>query len=187
METPWRTRRGVWVLILGGTFDRHPDLKLVMTEQWVDWAAPVIADMDGLYQGPAGAMLRATLPESPSTYFRRNVFLGASFMSNWEAKFAIENGLQNNAMWGDDYPHAEGTWPHTRESMRYTFADIDPDNTAKMLGSTAVDVYGLDRQALQDIADRIGPSVAEIATPYTPPEDEAVGLYAFRNGPGIFV
>ncbi len=187
METTWRTRRGVWVLILGGTFDRFPNLKLVMTEQWVDWAVPVMEDMDGLYQGPAGAMLRATLPETPSAYFHRNVFLGASFMSNWEAKFAIEHGLADNTMWGDDYPHAEGTWPHTRESMRYAFGDIDPANTAKLLGGTAVDVYGLDRDALQAVADKIGPSVAEIATPYTPPTDEATGLYAFRNGPGIFV
>ena len=29
-------------------------------------------------------------------------------------------------MWGDDYPHPEGTWPHTRESMAHTFCDIDP-------------------------------------------------------------
>ena len=36
METTWRTRRGVWVMILGGVFERHPGLKLVMTEQWMD-------------------------------------------------------------------------------------------------------------------------------------------------------
>jgi hypothetical protein len=29
--------------------------------------------------------------------------------------------------------------------------------------------------------------VGEIASPYTPPTDEALGLYAFRTGPGIFV
>ena len=37
------------------------------------------------------------------------------------------------------------------------------------------------------IADEIGPTVSDVATPYTPPEDEVVGLYAFRTGPGIFV
>jgi predicted TIM-barrel fold metal-dependent hydrolase len=186
METPWRTRRGVWVLILGGTFDRHPGLKLVMTEQWVDWAVPVMEDMDGLYQGPAGAMLRATLPETPSAYFRRNVFLGASFMSNWEAKFAVDHDLCDNVMWGDDYPHAEGTWPHTRQAMRHTFSDLASTDTTKLIGDTALDVYGLDRGALRVVADRIGPSVAEIGTPFSPPDDEAVGLYAFRHGPGIF-
>ena len=48
-------------------------------------------------------------------------------------------------------------------------------------------VYGLDRERLAAIAARIGPTVEEVATPYTPPDDEVVGLYAFRTGPGIFV
>ena len=186
METAWRTRRGVWVMVLGGVFDRHPSLRLVMTEQWMDWAPQVMADMDGLYTGPGGAHLRTTLPERPSDYFRRNCFIGASFLSNWEAKFGVEHDLVANTMWGDDYPHAEGTWPHTREAMQFTFHDIDPVHTRRYLAGTAIDVYGLDRPKLEAIAARIGPTVAELATPFTPPEDEAVGLYAFRTGPGSF-
>src|SRR5439155_16032883 len=166
---------------------RHPGLKLVLTEQWVDWAAGVMSDMDGLYHGPAASAVRAALPEPPSTYFRRNCFVGASFLSNWEAKFCIDHDIASNAMWGDDYPHAEGTWPHTREAMRFTFHDIEPKHTARYLADTAIDVYGLDRDKLAAIAGRIGPTVSEVATPFTPPEDEAVGLYAFRTGPGIFV
>ena len=187
METTWRTRRGVWVMILGGVFARHPGLKLVMTEQWMDWAVPVIADMDGLYSGPGGASLRSTLPETPSAYFRRNCFIGASFLSNWEAKLGIEHDLVANTMWGDDYPHAEGTWPHTRQAMQYTFHDIDETHTRQYLGETAIDVYGLDRAALAQVAAEIGPTVAELATPVDVPDDDAVGLYAFRTGPGIFV
>ena len=187
METTWRTRRGVWVMILGGVFARHPGLKLVMTEQWMDWAVPVIADMDGLYCGPGGASLRSTLPETPSAYFRRNCFIGASFLSNWEAKLGIEHDVVANTMWGDDYPHAEGTWPHTRQAMQYTFHDIDETHTRQYLGETAIDVYGLDRAALAQVAAEIGPTVAEIATPVDVPDDDAVGLYAFRTGPGIFV
>jgi len=187
METPWRTRRGVWVMILGGVFDRHPGLKLVLTEQWADWAAQVIADMDGLYHGPIASAVRAALPRPPSEYFRQHCFIGASFLSNWEAKFCIEHDLAANTMWGDDYPHAEGTWPHTRQAMQFTFHDIDEKHTREYLGETAIDVYGLDRAALEKVAAEIGPTVSELATPCTPPADEAVGLYAFRTGPGIFV
>jgi predicted TIM-barrel fold metal-dependent hydrolase len=187
METLWRTRRGVWVMVLGGVFDRHPGLELVLTEQWVDWAAGVMADMDGLYHGPAASAVRAALPEPPSTYFRRNCFVGASFLSNWEAKFCIEHDYASNVMWGDDYPHAEGTWPHTREAMSCTFHDIDPEHTQQYLADTAIHVYGLDRDRLAAIAAQIGPTVEEVATRCGPPEDEAVGLYAFRTGPGIFV
>jgi hypothetical protein len=40
---------------------------------------------------------------------------------------------------------------------------------------------------LEKVAAEIGPTVSELATPGTVPADEAVGLYAFRTGPGIFV
>ncbi|MGO8862200.1 MAG: amidohydrolase, partial [Acidimicrobiales bacterium] len=133
------------------------------------------------------AALRAALPKLPSEYFRQNCFIGASFLSNWEAKFGIEHDLVSNTMWGDDYPHVEGTWPHTRQAMQFTFCDIDPKYTRQYLGDTAMEVYGLDRTKLAKVADRIGPTVSAIGTPCTPPTDEAVGLYAFRTGPGIFV
>ncbi len=83
--------------------------------------------MDGLFDGPNGISLRASLGKPPSDYFREHCYFGASFLSNWEAKFAIEHDLVGNTMWGDDYPHPEGTWPHTRESMAHTFCDIDPE------------------------------------------------------------
>jgi predicted TIM-barrel fold metal-dependent hydrolase len=186
METTWRTRRGVWVMILSGVFERHPGLKLVMTEQWMHWAGDVIADMDGLYTGPGGSALRAHLPKPPSEYFRQHCFIGASFLSNWEAKFSIERDLVSNTMWGDDYPHAEGTWPHTRDAMRFTFCDIEPRYTRQFLADTAIEVYGLERAKLEKVAADIGPTVAELSTPCSVPEEEAVGLYAFRSGPGIF-
>jgi predicted TIM-barrel fold metal-dependent hydrolase len=186
METTWRTRRAVWVMILSGVLERHPGLKLVMTEQWMHWAGDVVADMDGLYTGPGGSALRAHLPRPPSEYFRGHCFIGASFLSNWEAKFGIEHDLVANTMWGDDYPHAEGTWPHTRDAMRFTFCDIEPRYTRRYLSDTAIEVYGLDRPKLEQVAAEIGPTVAELSTPCSVPEDEPVGLYAFRTGPGIF-
>ena len=187
METLFKTRRGLWVMIFGGVFERHPDLKLVLTEQWMDWSVTVPADMDGLYFGPTSAALRASLPRPPSDYFRSNCYVGASFMSNAEAKLAIEHGLTDNIMWGDDYPHAEGTWPDTREAVRFTFADIDAKYTQKFVGDTAIDVYGLDRVELEKVAAAIGPTIDEVATPYNVPENAVHGLFAFRTGPGNFV
>ena len=84
-------------------------------------------------------------------------------------------------MWGDDYPHPEGTWPHTRESMAHTFYDIDPKDAARFLGDVAIDVYDLGRAKLRDVANRIGPSVADLSERRDPPDGETPGLYAFRS------
>ena len=53
----------------------------------------------------------------PSGTFRKNVMIGASCMSRREAEMRHEIGV-GNMMWGSDYPHHEGTHPHTREALR---------------------------------------------------------------------
>ena len=65
--------------------------------------------------------------------------------------------------------------------MAHTFCDIEPKYVTQMLGDVAIDVYRLDRDKLQDVANRIGPTVSELAERSGPPEGETPGLYAFRT------
>ena len=65
-------------------------------------------------------------------------------------------------MWGSDFPHDEGTYPHTRESLAHTFVGIDPTEVARMIGENAAHVYGFDMDLLRRVADRIGPEAATI-------------------------
>ena len=92
----------------------------------------------------------------PSDYFHRNVRIGSSCMPRREAEMAHEIGV-GNIMWGTDYPHPEGTWPHTRKLMVETFHGMPEDDIAAMVGGNAADFYGLDVAALNPIAERIGP------------------------------
>ena len=62
----------------------------------------------------------------------------------------------DNMLWGNDFPHPEGTWPHTRRWLRTTFHDIPVDETRRMIGLAAAEVYGFDVAALRPVADRIG-------------------------------
>src|SRR3546814_20335122 len=55
MEKAWRTRRGAWVMILGGVFARHHGLQPVLTEQRVDWALQGRTDMEGITHDPHGS------------------------------------------------------------------------------------------------------------------------------------
>ena len=65
-------------------------------------------------------------------------------------------------LWGNDFPHPEGTWPHTRQSIHDVFHDVPRDETAQMLGGTAAEVYGFDVDKLAGLVDRIGPLVEEV-------------------------
>ena len=51
----------------------------------------------------------------------------------------------------------EGTWPHTGDYLKETFADFPEEDGRKILGENAINFYGLDRARLQAVADEIGP------------------------------
>jgi hypothetical protein len=68
----------------------------------------------------------------------------------------------DNIMWGNDMPHPEGTFPFTHYFVRERFKDVPDDETRRMLGLTAADLYRVDIAALQPLADRIGPTYDEV-------------------------
>ena len=65
-------------------------------------------------------------------------------------------------MWGNDFPHPEGTWPYTREFLKDRFWDIPIDETEQILGLNQAEFYRFDLDKLQPIADRIGPTPEDL-------------------------
>ena len=101
---------------------------------------------------------------TPSEYFARNVWVGASFLRATESAVRHEVGV-DRIMWGSDYPHTEGSFPYSTLALRAAFGDVDPSETRRMLEDNVASVYGFDLEALRPVGDRIGPTVAEVATP----------------------
>ncbi|GAA1850564.1 amidohydrolase family protein [Pseudonocardia ailaonensis] len=202
-EFHWYGNRGLTQLILGGVFERFPRLKLVMTEQRVDFAPGMIRHLDSLYHNrkvqlsPAadGGIIAPDWPSvtdlsddeqplatlrSPGEYWRENCYLSGSFLAPFEVAQRHDIGL-DNLLWGADYPHCEGTWPDTDVALRNTFGPIPEDDTRQILGENAVDVYHLDRAKLRAIADRIGPRPEDLREPVDPGEIPAGRSWAFRE------
>jgi predicted TIM-barrel fold metal-dependent hydrolase len=161
-------RRPMWQLMLGGVFDRHPDLKLVLTEIRMDWIPATLAHLDALYD-TRRSELAAT--RRPSEYWPTHCLVGASFVHKAEVEMRHELGVET-ILFGRDYPHPEGTWPNTREWLHDAFAGVPEPELRLMLGENAIPFFGLDRDRLGEIARRIGPSVDEIlgTAPAIPPE-----------------
>ena len=61
-------------------------------------------------------------------------------------------------MWGSDYPHMEGTWPHTRQTLEDVFGSVPRDEVQQILAATAAEVYGFDVEKLSQLAAEIGPT-----------------------------
>jgi predicted TIM-barrel fold metal-dependent hydrolase len=157
------TRRPLWFMIFGGVFDRHPDLRVVVTENGVQWLPSLVRDMESFFDTHGGAPLRQSLKMRPSEYFERHVFLGGSLMRREEAEMREEIGL-DRLMWGADYPHLEGAAPVHRETLRHVFGGMPEADLRRILGLNAIDLWGFDEPLLREVADRVGPTVDDLST-----------------------
>lgn len=178
-EVNWLGRRGLWQLIFGGVFERHPGLKFVLTEQRASWVTHTLAELDSIYLSDHAGGVRDELPRKPSEYWATNCFIGGSFIAAREVAMRHEIGL-TNLMWGADYPHQEGTWPNTLLAIRHAFRDTPEADARLILGENALAVFDLDEAELRRVAARIGPTPQQIAEPVTElPEHRGL---AFREG-----
>jgi predicted TIM-barrel fold metal-dependent hydrolase len=119
LSWPENVREGIWYLqmmfpqavqqafttfFLCGTFDRFPQLRLVLLESGGGWLGFWLDRMDALAKSP----LRVTLPlrELPSTYVRRQCWISAD--PDERALPAIIDYVgADRFLWATDYPHSD--------------------------------------------------------------------------------
>jgi predicted TIM-barrel fold metal-dependent hydrolase len=123
-----------------GVLERHPDLRFVVTESDCGWLAWVLQIMDQMQQR-RGLYLHE-LPLRASDYFRRQ---GAVTIT--DDPVALNNvgftGV-DVLLWGNDYPHDEGTWPNSRASVDAIHAKLGPADARKVLCENAARLYDFD-------------------------------------------
>ena len=166
-EVMWWLYRPLTFMIWGGVFERYPRLRVVIVEGGTMFMLPPwLRLLDHNYRDVQFSAklgdFRSHLSMAPSDYFRRNIAVGASCVPRADLELRAAIGL-DQIMWGSDYPHPEGTWPNTAEYLRTTFAGFPEADGRKILGDNAVQFYGLDRDKLQQVADRIGPDASIFA------------------------
>ena len=184
-EVTWWPARPLWFMLWSGVFERFPGLRFGVTEAGCWWLPQLLWFWDRLYLGQKGSEklgadpFKGSITMAPSEYVDRNCFIGASNTKRREIGMRYEIGI-DNICWGNDFPHPEGTWPNTREWLRKTFHDIPIDETRRMVGLAAAEIYGFDLAALQPHADRIGPTPTELGqvTADDPAGDRLVARWA---------
>jgi predicted TIM-barrel fold metal-dependent hydrolase len=173
-----RPRRAMWQLMLGGVLDRHPTLKLVMTEVRGDWLPDTLHHLDAAFE-----QHREDVParRKPSEVWQEHCLVSLSFVHKAEVAMRHEIGL-GTIFFGRDYPHAEGTWPNTADWLTDAFAGVPDDELRLMLGENAIRVLGLDRTKLAAVAERIGPTFADITGRASDLDEALVANWDARGG-----
>jgi predicted TIM-barrel fold metal-dependent hydrolase len=129
------------MLAAGGALDRFPSLQVVTVETGAAWLGWIMTQADSIYEDHA-MYAKPKLSLKPSELIRRQGH--ATFMYD---PVAINNrhitGVET-IMWGNDYPHPEGTWPSSQEIAAKQFADVPDDEVRAIVGGTAASVFGFD-------------------------------------------
>ena len=123
---------------LHGTFDRFPELKLVVLEAGAGWLGFWMDRMDAMFAGA----LRLTMPlrDLPSTYVRRNVWISADPDERALAAIIPYVGA-DRFVWASDYPHSDHTGGYIEHVL--AMARLLPDESARraLLGANAAALY----------------------------------------------
>lgn len=126
-----------------GAFERFPKLRAATIEADAGWVPWMLQKMDEAYL-KHHFWVRPKLKNLPSEYYRSNCF--ASFGEDNAAMALVEQfGLEDNFMWANDYPHHEGSWPHSAEALYRTLgSSLREETRAKVLGRNAVRAFRFD-------------------------------------------
>jgi predicted TIM-barrel fold metal-dependent hydrolase len=116
-------------LVSSGVFERHPDLKVLISEGGASWV-PFIGDRMNEAYRQHGMFVRPRLAKLPKEYLYSNVY--ASFQHDETAPAAMWAMGYQNVMFGSDYPHLEGTYGHTQKTLHELFDDVAPEVRARI-------------------------------------------------------
>jgi predicted TIM-barrel fold metal-dependent hydrolase len=188
-EVTFYCQAGYRHLIMSGVFEKFPKLKYILTESGCAWAPSMLAQLDRIHMGiQAGAIgelnyegMEWVLKEPPSYYAKNNCWYGASFPSKADLAGIEEIGVEK-VLWGNDYPHYEGTFPYNLESLRLTFTDVPEQYRRQVFGLNAAELYKFDLEKLLPLAQKYGPTPQQVNEPL-PREDipRDSSCYLFQN------
>ena len=131
------------ILVASGVLERHPRLRFVLVESGIGWLAWVLQTLDQMHE-KRHMWIAPHLALRPSEYFKRQG--AATFCDD-----AV--GIRNRhftgvdcLMWGNDYPHDEGTYPRSKQVIQRLFEDVSEDDKRKILCENAARFYGFATQ-----------------------------------------
>ncbi|MFN3217001.1 MAG: amidohydrolase family protein [Acidimicrobiales bacterium] len=129
--------------VFSGSLARFPGIKIAFAESQVGWMPFQLERMDSVYREGRGGVGGDGL--LPSEIVKGRVY-GCIFDDLVGLKQRDDVGI-DQILFETDYPHSDGTFPHSRKVAHDMFAAVGMNATdcAKVLRGNAIEAYGLHR------------------------------------------
>ena len=130
-------------LCASGVLDRFDKLRFITVESGIGWVPWFLAAMDEAYKKHHFWVAPKLKHGLPSDYYKAH---GASTFSEDPMGLTLgrQYGLLKNFMWGSDYPHNEGSFPHSAEAIERQMGDLTDSERADLLGLNAARFFRVD-------------------------------------------
>jgi len=126
--------------VFSGLFDRNPKLQVVFAEGGFGWVPVMLQDAEMIMDNYPP--LHNPKPKHrPTDYWREHCY--ATFMNDPIGFENIHHVGTDRIMWSCDYPHAEGTFGYSWQSMKAVVDAVGPEAAVEVLGGNARRVYKL--------------------------------------------
>ena len=129
-------------LVAGGVLDRNPNAHILFAEHSAGWLWGLAERMDEVYNGHAPS-ISPKLSRLPSQIVRDQVH--CALQNDGNSSMAIRKGVGIDALlFATDYPHAEGTFPFSKQVIDKLVADnpdVTTDELVAVLGGNAAKLF----------------------------------------------
>ena len=129
-----------------GVLERYPDFRFAVIESECGWLAWVLAAMDSMQE--KRHLYLPPLPLKASEYFLRQGSIAITDDPPGVHNIALTGA--DCMLWGNDYPHDEGTFPNSRPILESMREALDPESYAKIMSKNAAKLYDFDLNYLVD-------------------------------------
>jgi predicted TIM-barrel fold metal-dependent hydrolase len=141
-------------LAFAGVFGRFPQLRVYWAETQIGWLPYCLSQIDDNYERDRHWAYRQwglePLKRKPSEYLRECNLWG--FMRDpFGVRLRHEIGVEK-VLWGSDFAHAAGDWPHSRKTVEETFVGVPEGERYAMLAGNAIEFFGL-KEAVPELKD----------------------------------
>lgn len=127
-------------LVFSGVLDRYPRLKVVIVENEIGWLPFLLQQWDYYYRRFKGVN-PPPIDEPPSFYTNRQLYV--TFFNDAAGCRMLEWWGQDCAMWSNDFPHPNSTWPNSRDVIARDLAHLSDEVRQKLLWQNVVRLYGM--------------------------------------------
>jgi predicted TIM-barrel fold metal-dependent hydrolase len=129
--------------LFSGVLHRFGDLKLLYAEAQIGWIPYLLERADDVWETHRGwSHGQDNCPEPPSTYYFRQVY--SCFFKDSVGVGLLDKVGEDNVLFETDYPHQDGTWPHSRQAAAEQFGHLDQAKIDKIARGNAIRLLALE-------------------------------------------